>query len=192
MSESKGDAKALMQEIQTTSRFVSVMADIWRPLEKVVVVLGTAGTICILILMCLTTADVVLRYVFNRPINGAYEISEILMLSAVFLGMGYTQLFHEHVNADLFVNRLSEHTKLILETALFFPALFIYGLLVWRGSVGFWESWTSGEYRWGLIRIPLWQARLMIPMGAFVLCMTLIRDMAVNFRKLLDWEKGAP
>jgi TRAP-type transport system small permease protein len=191
MGASGGDVSAETRENRKVSRFVSVMAGIWRPLEKVVILLGMAGTVCILILMCLTTADVVLRYVFNRPINGAYEISEILMLSAVFLGMGYTQLFHEHVNADLFVNRLSEHTKLILETALFFPALFIYGLLVWRGSVGFWESWTSGEYRWGLIRIPLWQARLMVPMGAFVLCMTLIQDMAVNFRKLLNWGKGA-
>ncbi len=163
----------------------------WRAVEKGIRVLGTAGTVCILILMLLTTADVILRYVLNMPIKGAYEISEILMLSAVFLGMGYTQLYGEHVNADLFVSRLSKRANLVIETILLFPALFIYGLLVWRGAVGFWDSWISGEYRWGLLRIPLWQARLMVPLGAFVLCLTLIRGIVDHFQELVVGKKGA-
>lgn len=161
----------------------------WRLLEHIGVILGKVGTICILILMLLTTADVVLRYIFGAPLKGAYEISEILMLSAVFLGMAYTQLHREHVRTDLFVVHLSKRTNLILETVLLFPALLMYVLLVWRGSVGFWESWTSGEYRWGLIRIPLWQARLMIPLGVSVFCMILIRDIVFNLRKLLNREE---
>ena len=164
----------------------SVIVRMSRVLEKVIVIMGTVCTVCILILMLLTTADVVLRYIFSAPIKGAYEISEILLLSAVFLGMAFAQLHREHVKTDLFVVHLSRRTNLILETVLLFPALLMYALLVWCGAVGFWDSWTTGEYRWGLIRIPLWQARLMIPLGVSVFCLILIRDIVFNFRKLLD------
>jgi len=169
----------------------SIMARVWRGLEKVIKVLGNVATVCILILMVLTTLDVVLRYIFGSPLKGAYEVSEILFLSAVFLGMAYTQLFREHVNADLFISRLSKHTNLVLETVMLFPALFFFILLTWQGTIAFGDSFISGEYRWGLIRIPLWQARLMVPLGAFFLCLRFIEDIIINLQKILNWKKGA-
>jgi TRAP-type C4-dicarboxylate transport system permease small subunit len=46
------------------------------------------ATISTFIIMGLTTADAAGRYIFNRPIVGAYEITErYLMIAAVFLGI---------------------------------------------------------------------------------------------------------
>lgn len=176
---------------QTASRFPLKIAWVWRGLERVTSFLGTVATGCILVLMVLTTADVVLRYILGIPLKGAYEFSEILLLCAVFLGMAYTQLFHEHINADFLVNRLSKHTNLVIETVLLLPALLIFGLLAWRGTISFWDSIASGEYRWGLLRIPLWPARLMVPLGASFLCLRFIGEIVINFRKLLNRNKEA-
>ena len=152
--------------------------------------MGNLATACILVLMVLTTIDVVLRYILGMPLKGAYEISEILFLSAVFLAMAYTQLFREHVNVDLFITRLSKHTNLVLETLMLLPALLIFGLLTWQGIIAFWDALISGEYRWGLIRIPLWPARLMVPLGASFLCLRFIGEMIINIQKILNWKKG--
>jgi TRAP-type C4-dicarboxylate transport system permease small subunit len=176
---------------RTASWVTLNIARVWRGLERVTSFLGTVGTGCILALMILTTADVVLRYILGIPLKGAYEISEILMLSSVFLGMAYTQLFHEHINADFLVSRLSKHTNLVTETVLLLPALLIYGLLAWQGAIFFMDSLRTGEYRWGLLRIPLWPARLMVPLGASFLCLRFIGEMVINFRKLLNWNKEA-
>ena len=49
------------------------------------------GMVTLFAMMCLTTVDAVLRYLFNSPITGAYEITEkYLMLTTIFLGMSYT------------------------------------------------------------------------------------------------------
>ena len=41
-------------------------------------------------IMCLTSADALSRYLLNRPIIGAYEITEkYLMVAAIFLGLSY-------------------------------------------------------------------------------------------------------
>ena len=184
------EGSAVRQQRHAGSWITSGMGRVWRGLEKTIISLGTVAAVCILILMILTTLDVVLRYILNRPLKGALEISEILFLAAVFLGMAYTQLFREHVNADLLVSRLSKRTSLVLETVMFLPALLIYGLLTWQGTLAFWDSFITGEYRWGLIRIPLWEARLMVPLGTFFLCLRLLGELVINFRKLLHWEKG--
>jgi len=179
----------LKQERDADSWIGSGAARGWRWLEKIIVVLGVIATVSIIILMILTTVDVVMRYIFGNPIKGAYEVSEMFFLTAVFLGLSYTQLFREHVNADLLVNRLSKHTNLILETIMLLLALFIYVLFSWKGMEAFWSSFMEGEYRWGLIRIPLWPARLMVPLGVSVLCLRFIGEIIINFRKLFRKEK---
>jgi len=181
----------LKEHNQTTSGFALKIATVWRGLERVTRFLGTVGTGCILALMILTTTDVVLRYVLGIPLKGAYEVSEMLMVSSVFLGMAYTQLFHEHINADFLVSRLSRHTNLVTETVLLLPALLIYGLLAWQGAIFFVDALRTGEYRWGLLRIPLWPARLMVPLGASFLCLRFIGEIVINFRRLLNWNKEA-
>ena len=41
-------------------------------------------------MMCLTSADALSRYAFNRPILGAFEITEkYLMVAAIFMGLSY-------------------------------------------------------------------------------------------------------
>ena len=181
----------LGQQGSANSLITSVANKGWRWLERIIVVLGIISTVLIIILMSLTTMDVVLRYIFGSPIKGAYEVSEMFFLAAVFLGLAYTQLFREHVNADLLVSRLSKRTNLILETIMLLLALFIYALFSWKGMGAFWSSFIEGEYRWGLIRIPLWPARLMIPLGVSVLCLRFIGEIVINFRKLFSQGNGA-
>jgi TRAP-type mannitol/chloroaromatic compound transport system permease small subunit len=163
----------------------------WRWLERIITVLGVMATISIIALMVLTTSDVVKRYIFADPIKGAYEISESLFLTAVFLGLAYTQLFREHVNTDLFIRHLTKRANLILQTVMLLLALTIYALFSWKGMEAFWTSLTEGEYRWGLIRIPLWPARLMIPIGVSALCLRFIGEIVINLRNLFRMKKGA-
>lgn len=160
-----------------------------RGLEKVIHVLGTLAAVLIVTIMILTTSDVIGRYVIGSPLKGGVEISEILFLSAVYLGLSYTQLFREHVGVDLFISHLSSRTRLMLETIMLFLALLTYGLLAWRGAGAFWTSVSTGEYRWGLISIPLWPARLMIPLGVSVLCLKFIAEIVLNLRKLFEMKK---
>ncbi len=160
-----------------------------RGLEKLIHVFGAVGAILILTIMILTTLDVIGRYILGSPLKGSVEISEILFLSAVYLGLSYTHLFREHVGVDLLVSRFSQKTRLVLETIMLLLALLTYGVLAWRGAGAFWTSLETGEYRWGLISIPLWPARLMIPLGVSVLCLKFIAEIVRDIRKFLAEKK---
>ncbi len=158
-------------------------------LEKTIRIFGAISAVVILSIMTLTTVDVIGRYIIGSPLKGNVEISEILFLSAVYLGLSYTHLFREHVGVDLLISHFSQRTRLVLETIMLFLALLTYGVLAWRGAGAFWTSVETGEYRWGLISIPLWPARLMIPLGVSALCLKFIAEIIRNINKIFVERK---
>ncbi len=58
--------------------------------------------------MFMTAADVSLRYLFNKPIFGSYELSEFMMGFVVAATVAYAALQKAHVNVDLFTSRLPQ------------------------------------------------------------------------------------
>src|SRR5262245_66592816 len=77
-------------------------------------VLGTAAAILLFCLMALTTADVVGRYIFNRPIRGAFEITELLLLTLIFAGLPLASRADEHVTLDFIDMVLGNRGRLLL------------------------------------------------------------------------------
>jgi TRAP-type C4-dicarboxylate transport system permease small subunit len=68
-------------------------------------VLGIAASAILFLMMCLTFVDVVARYVFNRPIRGGFEVTELLLLVLIFAGLPLVSHADEHVTMD-FVDRV--------------------------------------------------------------------------------------
>ena len=56
-------------------------------------------------MMTLTFVDVVARYVFNRPLRGAFEVTELLLVVLIFGGLPLVSHADEHVTMD-FIDRL--------------------------------------------------------------------------------------
>ena len=66
--------------------------------------------------MVLTTVvDVFLRYLFNSPILGSYELTEFMMAILVFGSVAYTMVVKGHVTVDLVITRLPARAQAILE-----------------------------------------------------------------------------
>ena len=56
-------------------------------------------------MMVLTFADVVARYLLNHPIRGAFEITELTLLVLIFAGLPLVSHADEHVTMD-FIDRI--------------------------------------------------------------------------------------
>jgi TRAP-type C4-dicarboxylate transport system permease small subunit len=67
--------------------------------------LGVAASAILLCLMLLTFADVVARYLFNSPIPGGFEITELMLLVLIFAGVPLVSHADEHVTMD-FIDRM--------------------------------------------------------------------------------------
>jgi TRAP-type C4-dicarboxylate transport system permease small subunit len=76
--------------------------------------LGAAAAVLLFGLMALTTADVIGRYIFNWPLRGAFEITELLLLALIFAGLPLASRADEHVKLDFIDMILSERSRLFV------------------------------------------------------------------------------
>lgn len=78
-------------------------AKVWE--RRADAVLGIAASALLLCLMLVTFVDVVARYLFNRPIRGAFEVTELTLLVLIFAGLPLVSHADEHVTMD-FIDRM--------------------------------------------------------------------------------------
>lgn len=84
------------------------------------------------LMMLLTVADVVLRATLNKPIIGATEIVEQMMVAVVFLGLGWCALKGKQIRVELFVSHYKPGTQRAVDLIVYFAGLILVALICWR------------------------------------------------------------
>lgn len=91
----------------------------------------------LLLLTGVTLIDVIGRYLFNSPLSGGTEMTELLVMATVFAGLPAICLDDGHVTVDLFTSMMPNW---LLGVQLFLTRLFVAGVL---GLVS-WQMWLHG------------------------------------------------
>ena len=94
--------------------------------------LGAAAAVLLFSLMMLTTADVIGRYIFNWPLRGAFEITELLLLALVFAGLPLASRADEHVTLDFIDMLLGDRGRLLLRRIVDLICGLLFLGLAWR------------------------------------------------------------
>jgi TRAP-type C4-dicarboxylate transport system permease small subunit len=82
---------------------VSAPVPAWK--RRVELLLGAAAAAILMAMMLITVVDVVARYVFSRPLRGAFEITELMLVVLIFAGLPLVSFTDEHAVMD-FIDRL--------------------------------------------------------------------------------------
>jgi len=134
----------------------------------------------IIVMMILTTVDVILRDFFNSPIKGNYELQEMMLVGIAYLGMSYVQSQRQHISMDVLPEYLSRANKLVLQLLGDVIFLLVAVFITWQMGLQAWNAWVNNDYTWGLIRFPFWPAKLIIALGTGLICLRLIADIIKN------------
>lgn len=138
------------------------------------------GSISLFALMCLTAADVLGRYAFNRPITGVFEITEFLVLIVIFSFIGYTQSQKTHVAVDMLVNQFPKAIRFIIDLVNHVICLLLMGLITWMGIENAIELKEVGEATPNL-GIPTYPFVIFLVLGCAVLCLEYLKDIIAMF-----------
>src|SRR5690348_498067 len=83
-------------------------------------------------MMVLTFADVVARYLFNRPIRGGFEVTELLLLVLIFAGLPLVSHADEHVTMDFIDRMLPRRAMAALTRVVHGVVAAIFLILSWE------------------------------------------------------------
>lgn len=152
-------------------------------------VISVIGMVMLMALMLLGASDVVGRYVFNHPITGAVEISEVLMGMVVFLAWGYTMARREHISVDILFNHYPPRVQTIASFVMLLLTLVLFSLIVWQAGTKAMLDWEQGRLL-KMIPIPVAPFKLLVPFGAFFLCLECIIQMIQLVPKMKERSKS--
>lgn len=132
--------------------------------------LGRALIWLVLVMVLVSSGNAVSRYLLNVSSNAFLELQWYLFAMVFLLCAGYTLLHNEHIRIDVVSSRFSARTRAkidIFGTVFFLLPVTLY--ITWLSWPIFVNAWVSAEISsnaGGLIR---WPARLMVPVGFFLL-----------------------
>ena len=104
--------------------------------------LGVAASLILFGMMTLTFVDVVARYVFNRPLRGAFEVTELMLLVLIFAGLPLVTHAREHVTMDFIDRLLQGRPRELLQRAIQLACagiMFLLAWLVWLKADRIWD-----------------------------------------------------
>ena len=130
-------------------------------------------------LMLLTTADAGGRYLFNRPITGAYEVTtNYLMIAAIFLSLSYGYRNGSYIRVTLLAGRLRGRAKLVTDHFVQACSV-IYGFLLvfatYRQALRAFAMHTTLS---SLDFVPLAPAYVIVPVGLFLMSLAMLLDLS--------------
>jgi len=138
--------------------------------------LGIASGIATLMIMLCTVADVAGRAIFNNPIHGATELSELLLVAMVFFGLAAAQQGRQNYSIDIVSRHLPQSVQSFLDLLGYVSCFALVVVLAWLSTRQAINSFERGESGFGIVPFPIWPARFVLAIGFWLLALQFLCD----------------
>lgn len=141
-------------------------------------VLAWIAGILAVVMMTTTFSDVVMRYFFNKPIHGAFEITEISMGLIVFFALPMMIRARENITVTVMFDNFPPLMRRIMVVMTDLVGAAVCALIAWR-------MWLYGER---LLRFREVTMELAVPRGLIAQIMAGLMAVAALAFILCAWE----
>ena len=157
--------------------------------ESALRALSLASGFILVFVMAYTVADVVMRYVFNRPFSGSVEITEFSMALIVFLAVPYTGWVGAHISVDLFEKALDRPSLRFLPAIIAFVGAALFAVIAWRVVL---ETTATFNQTSNMLRMPHYPFRLAVAFCCLIFAVVLFVQGWLNLRSGPRHHGGQP
>ena len=144
-------------------------------------VLNILGITVLLLMAAMTVVDVVGR-LFKRPIVGSTEITEFMMVTIVFLCIGWCALKGRMITVDLITLRLSQRVQAILNSISLFIGLGVMVVITWRSFLETLAVQKESVYTI-ILHVPSAPFMWILSVGFAVLSLVMVAQLVQNLAK---------
>lgn len=168
-----------MNAVASARRFLGIVE---RAQHAMTVAAAVISSLAVALLAVGMVIDVALRHFVGSGVSGMIEYAATLMVVVVFFGLAQGQRRDEHVGMSFVVDRLPPTPRHLLPIiGLAAMCLLVAWMTVDTAEAAL-RSYRSGEFRFGLVRVPLWPPKASIPVGLLLLLGETIRSILLQAR----------
>jgi TRAP-type C4-dicarboxylate transport system permease small subunit len=149
------------------------------------------GNVAILAALSITVLDVCLRWARGTGVAGAVEITEVTLVVLVFASLSIAETYGRNPTTSILTSRLpsrATHSARALTLGLSIVLLVLLVIATARTGL---HSFETREYRFGIVQVPIWPAKVIIPVAWLALAVQLISQFINTVRSLRNAEVAA-
>lgn len=142
--------------------------------ERVLTMVAVAAAFA---MMLLTTADALGRYLLNRPILVALEVTtNYLMIAAIFLALPHAYREGANIRVIFLVARLGRRPRLVIDHAVQMLSLLYVSLLVFATFQQLHNMFTTGTL-FTTVELPIWPGHALVTLGLLLVALMTLLDL---------------
>ena len=153
-------------------------------LAKLENLLNGLGAASITLLMLLTVCQVLGRKLFNYLLFGYIDWTEQIMVMFAFSGVAYCQRVGGHIRMEVIIGHFRGRLLWFSEVIGSVVGLFIIGVMIPKSFDHFLRAWQLGDSSMNA-SLPIWPAKLIIPIAFTVLWARLLLQFFEYLRLLI-------
>ena len=175
---------AILTAVVATFMVVTAVAiRVVGPALRIVEYALLCGSILVLLFIAFFVgAEVFMRYVFNAPIQGHLELSELMLPIIVFLALSYTQATHGNIGMDLVLDMMSPRVRHRATMAALLISIFICSVLAYFSFKNALQLWRYDDVTMTPPYVKTWPSAAAIPLGYILVSIR----MFMQFLHMLD------
>jgi TRAP-type C4-dicarboxylate transport system permease small subunit len=140
-------------------------------------ILTSVATAAAFAMMLLTTADAGGRYLLNRPILVALEVTtNYLMVAAIFLALPYAYRQGANIRVTFLVERLGRRPRLVIDHLVQIISIVYCGALVFATWGQVRNMFTTGTL-FATVEFPTWPGHALVSVGLLLLTLMMLLDL---------------
>lgn len=141
------------------------------------IAIGSLSGVATGAMMGVIVADVIGRAFFAAPLPLATEISVMLLIIKVFLGMAGAQATDSNFQVTAVIDQLSPRARRIQRIGSLLISLIGIGMIAWLSTRYAIASTIQGEASFGVHAWPIWPERIILAAGLCLLVLQLLTDL---------------
>jgi len=150
-------------------KIIHALKGVITPLVRII---NYAAAGVLALMMFLAAADVLLRYIFNRPISGTWELTSYMMAVVVGFGLSYCASVKGLISVEVLTSHFSTKVQAILNCITYFLSFCFFSLVTWQSILYIKLMFKSGLVSASLL-IPFIAA---LALGCLVFTLVLLTD----------------
>jgi TRAP-type C4-dicarboxylate transport system permease small subunit len=148
--------------------------------RKLSEIAGMTAAAMIAVSVLIVCQMVLMRYVLGEPTAWQTELVTYLLVGATLIGSPYVLKIRGHVSVDLLPHFLSERGRERQRVASACAGIFFCGVLLWSGSVLWYDAWADNWLSETVWAVPLWIPYAALPIGFGLMLLQYLADLAAG------------
>lgn len=155
---------------------MNLISKIGPVIDRATRVMNVLGLTALSLIVLITTADVLLRALFNEAILGVVEITEYAMIIVVYFALGWCTSQNAHARVDLMVGRFSPRAQAIIDCFTTSLGIVVVVLISWQGYSEFLDA-MKASLTSSILEIPSYPFYLCLGLGSSIFGLALLKSL---------------